>query len=269
MAIPMTPDQIISQLKKWGVAYYEVPNWRTHERDDATGLMFSPVYGCITHHTGSDASDSSNRELIHNGRPDLKGPLAQFGLNDNGLIDLHSAGRANHAGGGDPRVLRAVQNESYEDYPPEPRYHQGSPGAYDGNDVFYGCECYYSGSTNMTKEAYAALVHLWAAICDFHGWSAKSVIGHKEWSDWKPDPGQIDMKVLRSDVQAALDKGAPVSVAGPKIISPNIRAAIKSNIAYDKALDKIKAKRASQEVIRTKAELRRQRKALRKLERNE
>ena len=205
MSTPITADQLLTQLKKWKVPYREIDGWRTRGRDAFTGLTFGPVFGCVTHHTGDDAPDSADRNVIINGRSDLPGPLAQFGLNDDGVVDLISVNRCNHAGGGDPRVLEAVKAESYADYPPASRFHQGSPGATDGNDCFYGCETYYSGGKSPTAAAYKTLVLLWAALCDFHGWSAKSVIGHKEWSDWKSDPGHVDMNVLRADVQKALD----------------------------------------------------------------
>lgn len=215
MAKPMTPDQIVRQLKKWDVPFRQLDGWRTHERDDETGLEFGPVYGCMTHHTGDDAPDSVDRNLIWSGRAGLPGPLSQFGLNDDGVVDLHSAGRANHAGGGDPRVLRQVMDESYGKYPSPSRYHQGSPGATDGNDHFYGVECYYSGSHKMTRKQYRSLILLWAAICDFHDWSAKSVIGHKEWSDWKVDPASHDMHQIRLDVEEALKLGPPSQRSKP------------------------------------------------------
>ena len=205
MSTPITADQLLAALKKWKVPYREIDGWRTRGRDAFTGLTFGPVFGCVTHHTGDDAPDSADRKVIVNGRSDLPGPLAQFGLNDDGVVDLISVHRCNHAGGGDPRVLEAVKAESYGDYPPASRFHQGSPGATDGNDCFYGVETYYSGGSAPSVAAYKTLVLLWAALCDFHGWSAKSVIGHKEWSDWKSDPGHVDMKVLRADVQKALD----------------------------------------------------------------
>jgi hypothetical protein len=219
MSTPMTAAQIVSQLKRWDVPFRELEGWRTHERDDETGLTFGPVFGCVTHHTGDDAPDSLDRKIIWEGRSDLPGPLAQFGLNDDGVVDLHSAGRANHAGGGDPRVLEAVKNESYVKYPPPSRFHQGEAGAIDGNDCFYGVECYYSGSHRMTPKQYASLVKLWAAVCDFHNWSAKSVIGHKEWSDWKVDPGSVDMHQLRLDVDAALKNGPQQKVGSPRVES--------------------------------------------------
>lgn len=264
MSPPITDRELIATFKKWGVKYYEVGNWRRAGRDSSTGLSFGPVYGCVTHHTGTDASDSANRALIVGGRSDLPGPLANFGMNDDGTVDIISIHRCNHAGGGDPDVLRAVQRESYDLKPPPTDKHQGEAGAFDGNDVFYGVECYYSGGHPMMTPAYTSLVKLWASICDHHGWSAKSVIGHGEWSDYKWDPGNVSMIGLRRDIQQALDQQKVEDVM-PKSKTPNITEAIKANIAYAQTLDEIKKSGGGLQLQLDKyaAELKSQRRTLR------
>lgn len=262
---PMTPAQWESQLRKFKVPYRVIGDFADpgSGRDHETGLFFGPVYGGVQHHTGNDASDEVNRKLIDEGRPDLPGPLAQAGLADDGFIELFTAGRANHAGGGDPDVLRAVIDQKYGDYPPHTDKHQGEAGAVDGNDVFYGLEAYYY--KNLTPKMYKSMVGFWAAICDFHGWTAKAVIGHKEWSDWKPDPNLIDMKQLRLDIQARIDAQGDKKPDGPKLVTPNISAAIRANIAYDKALRKINNPRVNTAALR--ADIKAQRRALREEER--
>lgn len=243
MAIPMTAAQWQSQLKKFDVPFIVLPTFNDPKsgRDDETGQPFGPVNGFLIHHTGDDAPDINDRNVIVNGRKDLPGPLAHAGCRDDGVIELVTTGRANHAGGGDPDVLQAVINESYGDYPPPTDKHQGETGAVDGNDRFYGLECYYSGSHKMTEEQYKSAVGWGAAICDFHGWSAKSGIGHKEWSDYKIDPGFVDMKVYRQDVQRMLDAHKTVNTKKDNAVNrtPNITKAIKAGIDYQKALDKI------------------------------
>ncbi len=262
MATPMTPDQLILQLRKWNVTYREVDGWRHRKRDDETGLRFGPVHGCMTHHTGDDAPDWVDRRVLRQGRTGLPGPLAHFGLNDDGVVDLIGWGRANHAGGGDPDVLRAVVAESYTRYPPPPDKHEGEYGATDGNDHFYGCETYYSGAHRMTRDAYRSLVRLWAAVCDFHDWTARSVIGHKEWSDWKVDPGHLDMAVLRRDVQTLLDSGEPPEDSPPPL-PVHVVAALRASRDYQSALESIKAPKAQDEVEEIVADVKRQRRLLR------
>ncbi|WP_432118488.1 N-acetylmuramoyl-L-alanine amidase [Streptomyces sp. bgisy032] len=203
MAKPMTPDQLLVQLRKWGVKYAEYRSWRTHNRDSATGKTFGPVNGFMVHHTGSDSKDQ--RALLYGGIAGLPGPLSHFGLAQDGTVWLIGWGRANHAGSGDPDVLNAVVNESYGDYPPA-----DNQSIVDGNDHFYGVEVWYSGSHRMTDAQYESLRRLAAAVCDFHGWSSKSVIGHGEWgSPGKWDPGyapgrMMDMSAVRSDIASTL-----------------------------------------------------------------
>jgi hypothetical protein len=207
MAKPMTADQVVRALRRWRVPFEEVPGWRTRNRNHIG--PWGPVHGLMIHHTGDDADDAVDLRILTRGRPDLPGPLSQFGCDDEGTIWLVGNGRANHAGGGDPRVLRAVIEESYGAYPPRPHEHTGSAGATDGNDDFYGVETFYSGRRPATVQALHSLILLAAAICDHHGWTAKSVIGHKEWSDWKPDPGRVDMASFRAAVARRLHDGPP------------------------------------------------------------
>lgn len=264
----MTPDQWRKQLKKFDVPFREMPGWDKPNsgRDDETGLTFGPVYGGVQHHTGSDGPDKSNRDLIAKGRSDLPGPLAQAGLNDDGVIDLHTCHRANHAGGGDPMVLRAVRLQNYGDYPPHTNFHQGEPGAADGNDCFYGLEAYYFAT--LSDAMYNSMVGFWAAICDFHNWSSKAVIGHKEWSDWKPDPNLIDMRVFRKDIalRVAQPTGKP-KPEGPKLIRPNVAAAIKASIAFSKALESINSQKVEPTADDFRVVVKKQRRALRDMER--
>lgn len=206
MSNPMTTTQLERQFKKWKVNYRIRPGAAEHRRDPSHG-SWGPVNGLGLHHTGDDAPDAVDEKLLWEGRSGLPGPLCTWAMTDDGIAIVMSGGRSNHFGGGDPRVLNAVVRESYGDYPPKTHEHQGSAGAVDGNTHFYGQETMYSGSHRMTDAAYANTLLAFAAVCDFHGWSAKSAIGHKEWSDWKPDPGYLDMAEFRADLQATIDAG--------------------------------------------------------------
>lgn len=206
MAKPMTASQMTAQLKKWGIAYRAYKSgWADHNRNDAGA--WGGVNGFMWHHTGSDGD---SRAFLWTGSRELPGPLCQFHIDASGMLWLMGWGRANHAGGGDPNVLAKVISEDYSGIL-KPHYHQGESGAVDGNTRFYGVEIGYSGSHGMTSAQYTTALKLSAAILDFHGWTAKSVIGHGEWSDWKWDPGyaanrMMDMNAVRNDIGDVLKR---------------------------------------------------------------
>ncbi|WP_342636789.1 MULTISPECIES: peptidoglycan-binding protein [unclassified Streptomyces] len=215
----MTAAQIVAQLKKFGIPFKEFKNWKTHNRNHKG--PWGPVNGFMVHHTGSDSEDQ--RALLHDGFTALPGPLSHFGLAQDGTVHLIGWGRANHAGLGDDDVLQAVINEK-----PLPPDNESNT---DGNRHFYGVEIWYSGSHRMSDAQYATLRRLAAAVCDFHGWTEKSVIGHGEWgSPGKWDPGMapgkmMDMGKVRSDIKATLAEGKPspgkpTAPSKPKPVKP-------------------------------------------------
>jgi hypothetical protein len=173
--------------------------------------------------------------MLRNGFPDLPGPLCQIHIDASGKAWLIGWGRANHAGTGDPAVLAKVIAETYTGIL-TPHFHEGSKGGADGNGYFYGIEIGYSGEHGMTVNQYRTLLRICAAICKYHGWSEKSVIGHGEWSDWKWDPGyakskMMDMAAVRDDVKNVIggkdkdgdgevDKPAPSKPAPAPVVKP-------------------------------------------------
>ncbi|MER5308178.1 peptidoglycan-binding protein [Streptomyces sp. NPDC002773] len=213
MATPLPADRLVAALRAEGVTVVEHPGWRSHHRNH-TGA-WGPVTGVMIHHTVSTGSASSV-ELCSNGYDGLPGPLCHGVITKDGTVHLVGNGRANHAGGGDPSVLQAVITETYGDRPPAPRVHQGSPGAVDGNSRFYGFECVNLGDGRDPWPAAQldAIERASAALCRAHGWGAKSVIGHLEWSDWKSDPKGFGMPALRGRVQARLAKAPAKNTPG-------------------------------------------------------
>lgn len=202
MSTPMTSTQRLAVFRTWGVPI-ATPNgaWTSHNR--AGHGAFADVNGVMIHHTGDDAADGVDFALLWNGRPDLPGPLCHWGMGDDGTAWMVGNGRANHAGIGSRAVLNAVIAENYVRYPPAP-----GPDNTDGNAHFYGQETMYSGGHAPDLRAYNSTVRLCAGICVHHGWKAQSVIGHKEWTSRKPDPGHVDMMELRKDIAAAIVMGA-------------------------------------------------------------
>lgn len=202
MATPMTADQFLAALKAEGVKITEHAGWRDHNRNGHGG--WGPMNGVMIHHTAGVAPGDGN--VVWAGRSDLPGPLAHGYLLKSGMVAMTANGRANHAGGGDPGVLAAVVAETFL---PATHFHEGSSGAVDGNSHFYGLEISNlgNGKDPYPAEQYKAAVRWAAAICRHHGWSSSSVIGHKEWSDWKNDPS-FDMRLFRIDVATCL-RSAP------------------------------------------------------------
>ncbi|MGW6564586.1 peptidoglycan-binding protein [Streptomyces sp. NPDC054975] len=203
MATPLTADRLVAALRAEGVKVVEHDGWRTHHRNQAGA--WGPVVGVMIHHTVSSGTASSV-ELCYNGYSGLPGPLCHGVIAKDGTVHLVANGRANHAGGGDPSVLQAVITEAYGTRPPTPRMHQGSPGAVDGNSRFYGFECINlgNGSDPWPAAQLDAIERTSAALCRAHGWGARSVIGHLEWSDWKSDPRGFAMPGMRDRVQKRL-----------------------------------------------------------------
>jgi hypothetical protein len=95
----------------------------------------------------------------------------------------------------------------------------------DGNDCLYGLEIENRGDG---QDAYPAVQYrqavLWAAaLCRAHGWSERSVAGHKEVQPGKVDPS-FDMDVFRADVRAqlAVTVGGPVTAPKPTPSKPRV-----------------------------------------------
>ncbi|MFI1527744.1 peptidoglycan-binding protein [Streptomyces griseus] len=214
MATPLTADRLLAALHAEGVTVAEHPGWRTHDRNHKGA--WGPVNGVMIHHTVSSGSAASVA-LCRDGHASLPGPLCQGVIDKAGTVHLISAGRANHAGGGDPDVLRRVVAEDYGDRPPAPRAHDGSAGAVDGNARFYGFECVNLGDGRDPWPAVQldAIERASAAICRAHGWSARSVIGHAEWSAAKVDPRGFTMPSMRTRVGSRLAAPARDTPTGP------------------------------------------------------
>jgi hypothetical protein len=221
MSDPLSADAFLAALRAEGLKVVEERDWRNHNRNSRGA--WGPVNGVILHHTASSGEQSSV-DLCYDGYSELPGPLCHSVIAKSGTVYMVGNGRANHAGGGDADVLNAVVNEDYGDYPPATDMHEGEYGAIDGNRRFYGAECINlgNGKDTWTPEQVDAMVRWSAAICRAHGWGAKSVIGHKEWSDYKPDPagpGLPSMAVMRAKIAERLSHPASWNPSAPTVPS--------------------------------------------------
>jgi hypothetical protein len=198
MATPLTADRMLAALRAEGLTVHEHAGWRTHNRDTATGKTFGPVIGVLIHHTAGQ----NDKELCYNGRTGLPGPLCHAWLGKTAGLWTIGNGRANHAGLVDLDVLNALRAET------SPLPHDDQANA-DGNDVLYGLEIENRGDNKdpYPAEQYRQAVLWAAAICRAHGWTEKSVAGHKEVQPGKIDPS-FDMDTFRADVRKQLTKTA-------------------------------------------------------------
>ncbi|CAO0836158.1 hypothetical protein SMICM17S_07165 [Streptomyces microflavus] len=201
---------------------------RAGGRSPGTKVAWGPVHGVVIHHTvGTDPL-----AVCYGGMKGLPGPLCHKHLAKSGVASMLSAGRANHAGTFAQNAYSAMLNESST----HPRPSCSEP--VDGNRYTYGIEIENLGNGKdfYTKKQYDAAVRWAAAICRFHGWGARSVIGHKEGTTRRSTPKgpigsadgpQFDMGQFRKDVTARLaEKGekpkppAPTEPATPTKPAP-------------------------------------------------
>lgn len=202
MASPLSATKLLKALRDEGVAVREVGSWRTHNRNHRG--PFGPVHGVMLHHTGSYTSQEQIIDLCRTGYAALPGPLCHGVIDKQGTVHLIGHGRTNHAGLGDPNVLRAVIAERKL-----PRDAQATT---DGNRHFYGFECINKGDGKDQWSAVQveAMVRASAALLRAHKWGqhgTTSVVGHLEWQPGKPDPfgnGFPGMDKMRERVAARL-----------------------------------------------------------------
>ncbi|MFI7341498.1 N-acetylmuramoyl-L-alanine amidase [Streptomyces sp. NPDC050085] len=195
MAEPMSADQFAAALRAEGAAVTECDDWRGHHRNHKGA--WGPVHGVMIHHTVTKGTDATVR-LCRDGYEGLPGPLCHGVIAKDGTIHLVGYGRANHAGLGDPDVLKAVLAEA--------ALPKKAEATVDGNRHFYGFECENLGDG---KDPWPAaqldtIEKTAAALCRHHGWGAGSVIGHSEWQPGKIDPKGFTMASMRKRIAARL-----------------------------------------------------------------
>jgi len=161
-----------------GLTVQEVPGWQTRGHGD----MKTPV-GIVCHHTADGLTGNfPSLKTVTRGRPDLSGPLCNYGLGRDGTVFTVAAGCSWHAGAGSWKGIR------------------------DGNHKFIGIEAENSGYTKGPRaeawtykqlDAYALLC---AAILTHIGQPAANCIGHKEWAPRRKVDPTFDMNLFRKEV---------------------------------------------------------------------
>ena len=169
---------IAADLSDQGILVVFEAGWETRGRTS----YFDPG-GLVIHHTAdqSHSTDYGILWLVRDGRSDLPGPLAQFGLGRRGTVYVIAAGTANHAGGGGWNGLS-------------------------GNHSVWGIEAANDGIgepwSPVQIENYLALS---TAIARHSEFSADMIACHREWSDaGKIDPTGIDCPWFRGQVAGRL-----------------------------------------------------------------
>lgn len=212
MATPLSADTILTVLRAEGIQVFEHSGWKTHGRDDETGKTFGPVNGVLIHHTAGH----NDKEYCFNGSSALPGPLCHSWLGKTAGLWMIGHGRANHAGMIDNDVLNALIAEQS----PLPKDDYANV---DGNDRLYGLEMENlgDGKDPWPQEQYDIAVKWAAGLCRKHGWSERSVAGHKEVQPGKIDP-TFDMDDFRQAVKVQLSKQPGEVVQTPTPSKPKV-----------------------------------------------
>jgi hypothetical protein len=164
-------------LRDAGLNVVEVPGWQERGHGD----MVADIRGVLLHHDAGrlHESDKSLINVLVEGRPDLKGPLAQLGLNESGTYFVIAAGRCYHAGPG------------------------AWPGISVGNTYLIGIEAANTGLPNDPWEdvQMSAYLHGVAAILKHCNLPFSRAIGHKEWAPHRKSDPSFDMTAFRKHLQ--------------------------------------------------------------------
>lgn len=200
MAAPASADSFLHALLDEGLTVVQVGDWRHRNRNHMG--PWGEVHGVLVHHTVTSGT-AKTVGIVRDGYSGLPGPLCHGMIAKDGRVHLVGYGRTNHAGLGDPDVLRAVIAE------------RGLPvdneATVDGNRAFYGFECENRGDGEdpWPKIQLDAIERAAAAVCRLHRWGAPSVIGHREWQPGKVDPLGFSMPGMRDRVADRLGLTRP------------------------------------------------------------
>lgn len=160
-----------------------------------TGGSMGDIWGVMIHHTANINETVANiRDGVQQPGGFLPGPLAQCLLTPDGKCHLIAVGPCNHAGpgfypglGSDSANRRTIGFECCW-----PTLRPDLPDGFDPHERW---------STPLVITMRDAT----AAVLKKLGVGSARIIGHKEWTPRKPDPGNMDMNWFRGEVQKDLD----------------------------------------------------------------
>ena len=169
-------------LKKAGLKVVEVAGWKTRGH----GVM-SSVKGIICHHTAGPATgDYPSLNVVRDGRPDLKGPIAQLGLGRTGTWYVIAAGKAWHAG--------STKDDSL----------YGNSNAIGIEAEGVGLPATNTGHAKWPEVQYQSYIKGVKALQKAYGVPTSRVLGHKEAA--VPAGRKIDPNFSMAEFRTALNK---------------------------------------------------------------
>ncbi len=170
--------RVAARLRSRGVEVVEIPGW------EGRGLGPLIPQSVTVHHTATSAGargDYPSLRIVRDGRADLRGPLAQIGLDRAGRVLLIASGLANHAG-----HARGTRFSN--------RHSVGIEAEHPG------------GSAGWDPRQYRAYAVLCSELAREFRIPVAAVCGHKENAlprGRKTDPN-FDMQAFRQEVEHAL-----------------------------------------------------------------
>lgn len=191
-----------------GLPVVEEPGWQLR----AHGPMLD-VLAIICHHTAGPATgDAPSLGTVRDGRPDLRGPLAQLLLARSGTVHVVAAGLCWHTGA----TFQPWQ----------------------ANASAIGIEAEATGVDAWPPVQYDAYVRLCRALADHYGVPDDRVLGHKEIAapaGRKIDPN-FDMTAFRADLSRGATMadafGTPITnFAGDTVLPAQILVVTEQRVA--------------------------------------
>lgn len=162
-------------VRRSGLKVVEVPGWKTRGHGPMSTIQTITCHHTATPRSFKRDSDYPTMGVVRDGRPGLRGPLAQLGLGRNGTVYVIAAGLSYHAG----RSQKTSQT----------------------NSRAIGIEA-EGAMESWPRVQYDAYVRLVAALLT--EWPNAEVVGHKESA--APKGRKNDPSFNMSDFRAAVRK---------------------------------------------------------------